>query len=78
MFETVLYGIGFFLVTLLIQYICSNIKKKKHGIISSFWVGTNTVVVICIMGIVFKEMNYFAAVIGFVLADDIGKSKGWH
>ena len=30
MFETVLYGLVFFLITLLIQYILSNIRKKKE------------------------------------------------
>lgn len=77
MFETVLYGVIFFLITLLIQYILSNIRKKRNGT-SRFWIGTNAVVTICMMGIIFKEINYFAAAIGFLLADEIGKSNGWH
>lgn len=77
MFELVLYGVGFFLITLLIQYILSSIKKKRRSV-SHVWTGINAVISICAMGIVFKEINYFAAVIGFLLADEIGKSNGWH
>lgn len=77
MFETVLYGLVFFLITLLIQYILSNIRKKRNGK-SCFWIGTNAAVAICMLGIIFKEINYFAAVIGFLLADEIGQSNGWH
>lgn len=67
----------FFLITLLIQYILSNIRKKRNGK-SCFWIGTNAAVAICMLGIIFKEINYFAAVIGFLLADEIGQSNGWH
>ena len=77
MFEKILYGVGFFLITLLIQYLLSNRRKNRNDK-SYFWVGSNTIVVICVMGIVLKDINYLAAVIGFVFADDIGKSKGWH
>ena len=75
MLETILYAFGFFLITLLLQYLLSR-RKNKCGV--AIWEGTNTVIVICVLGIAMKNINYLAAILGFVVADEIGKSVGWH
>ena len=74
MLEMILYAVGFLLITLILQYLLSKRKNKVMAI----WQGTNTVIVICILGMVTKNINYLAAVLGFVIADEIGKSAGWH
>lgn len=75
MLEMILYAVGFLLITLILQYLLS--KRKNKGVMA-IWQGTNTVIVICILGIVTRNINYLAAVLGFVIADEIGKSAGWH
>lgn len=75
MLEMILYTVGFFLVTLLIQYLFSKRKNKSNFTI---WQGTSTIVAICILGIVFHNINYLAAILGYVMADGIGKEVGWH
>lgn len=75
MLEIIMYGVGFFLITLLIQYLLSKRKNKSK---LSIWEGTSVIIAICMMGIVFQNINYFAAILGFVVADGIGKEIGWH
>lgn len=75
MLEMILYAVGFFLVTLLIQYLLS---KRKNRSKLTIWQGTSSIVAICILGIVFQNINYLAAILGFVIADEIGKEVGWH
>lgn len=71
-----IYGIVFFLITLLIQYLLRNYRKKGGKF--NFWTGAECVVVICMLGIIQKELYYFAVAIGFLLADRIGEQAGWH
>ena len=75
MLEMILYAVGFFLVTLLIQYLFSKRKSKSN---LTIWQGTSTIVAICILGIVFYNINYLAAILGYVIAVRIGKEVGWH
>lgn len=75
MVEKVMYGVGFFAVTLIIQVLLS---KRNHSSKIRIWEGANTVVAICILGLVFGNINYFAAICGFVLADNVGRKSGWH
>lgn len=72
MLEMVLYVLCFFTITLLLQYIFSKEKKVV------FWQGMNTVIVICIWGIITHNIACFAAILGFIIADEIGKAVGWH
>lgn len=71
-----LYGMAFFIITLLIQRLLCNYKKKGGRL--NIWIGWECLVVICILGIIQKEIAYFAAAIGFILADQIGEKLGWH
>ena len=77
MSEMVLYGIGFFLITLLIQFLLSerNCRKNKQ---TTFWTGSSAIITICVLGIIDRNIHYLAAILGFVIADEIGKSAGWH
>ena len=71
------YGIGFFICTLLLQYILYKVRKnnnKQHPI----WAGTSVVIIVAMTGVVTKNPAYLGAVIGYVAADRIGKDLGWH
>lgn len=77
MLKMILYAICFFVVTVLIQYILSRFgKNQKTGI--KIWTGTSAIVVICLLGIYSNNICYLAAVLGFAVADEIGKIVGWH
>lgn len=77
MFKIVFYAIGFFLITLLFQYLLHRVRKNGNRGKGAVWVGRNAAVVICILGVVTKNINYLGAVLGFLLADGIGKQMGW-
>lgn len=34
-------------------------------------------IAICVLGVVINNINYLGAVLGFLLADEIGKQVGW-
>lgn len=72
----IVYAIGFFLITITIQYLLHKFNKNSGN--NKFWTGTNTVVVICTLGLIQNKISYLAAVIGFILADEIGKTQKWH
>ena len=71
-----IYGIAFFLITLLIQYLLRN--YNNHGRKLTLWTGTGCVIIICIIGLLQADLNYYAAAIGFAIADQIGIRVGWH
>ena len=77
MFELILYAIGFFLITLLFQYLLHRFRKNRNQGQGAIWVGRSAAIVICVMGIVSKNINYLGAVLGFLMADEIGKKMGW-
>ncbi len=77
MLEYICYGIGFFFATLLIQYITFRVlskKEKKYKI----WTGLDCIVILSLFGILYDKSCYFAAIVGFAIADEIGKKAGWH
>ena len=78
MLELVIYGIGFFICTLIIQYILHIIRKNHNQGVNGIWVGNRAIIVLCIMGIIKHNIGYLAAVLGFICADEIGKAAGWH
>ena len=71
MLELIIYGIGFFVLTLLLQYVLSKFRKNGNQGNSAIWVGNNVIIVICIFGIMQHNIDYFAAIIGFIIADKI-------
>lgn len=78
MFELVFYAIGFFLITLFIQYLFHRFRKNGNRGKGAIWVGRSAAIVICVMGILSKNVNYLGAVLGFLMGDEIGKKMGWH
>ena len=77
MLEYLLYGVVFFLITLLIQYFMYGRGKNRKRTFD-FWKGSNVVIILCVLGLTFHEIHYLASVIGFVIADEMGKKNGWH
>lgn len=77
MFELTLYAVGFFLITLLFQYLLHRFRKNRNRGQGVIWVGRSAAIVICVIGIVSKDINYLGAVLGFLMADEIGKKMGW-
>lgn len=77
MFTMVLYVAGYFLITLLLQFVLHKFRKNGNRGNDALWVGRSAVLVICIMGMLSKNVNYLGAVLGFLMADGIGKKMGW-
>ena len=78
MLELVIYGIGFFLCTLLIQYLLYKIRKNHNHGTNSIWVENRAIIVLCVVGIMNHNIVYLAAILGFICADEVGKAMGWH
>lgn len=72
-----MYGIGFFLITILVQYsiykIRNNVPQNKNGVM----VGKNTIIALCMLGLISNNIYFLSAVIGLAIADEIGKIMGW-
>lgn len=77
MLKIVFYAIGFFLLTLLLQYLLHKVRKNGNRGKGAVWVGRSAAIVICIMGGITQNINYLGAVLGFLMADEIGKQMGW-
>ena len=77
MFEMILYGVGFFVITIIFQWLLHKVRKNHNQGDSAIWVGTGAVIVISMFGIVTSNVNYFAAVLVFILGDEVGKRAGW-
>jgi hypothetical protein len=78
MLELVVYGIGFFVCTMIIQALLAKIRKNGNKGNTAIWVGSNAIMIICIVGLITKNINYLAAVLGFIVADEIGQAVGWY
>ena len=72
-----MYGIGFFLITILVQYsiykIRNNVPQNKNGVM----VGKNAIIALCMLGLISNNIYFFSAVSGLAIADEIGKIMGW-
>lgn len=78
MMEFTIYGIGFFLCTLLIQYMLFKVRKNHNHGLNGIWVGNRAILVLCVVGIMNHKIGYLAAILGFIFADEAGKAAGWH
>lgn len=67
----------FFIFTLTVQWLLHRVRKNHNRGASAMWVGTSVIIGMCILGIITKNINYFAAILGFVLGDEVGKEAGW-
>lgn len=73
MLEIILYAIGFFIFTIFLQWLLHKVRKNHNHGKSAIWVGNGAIVVICVMGLMTKNINYFSALLGFVVGDEVGK-----
>lgn len=73
MLETILYAIGFFIFTIFLQWLLHKVRKNHNQGNSAIWVGNGAIIVICVMGLMTKNINYFSALLGFVVGDEVGK-----
>ena len=77
MLEIICYAIGFFVFTLLFQYLLYRFRKNGNRGKNAVWVGQKAAIVICVIGIITIDLNYLGALLGFLMADNIGKHMGW-
>ena len=72
-----MYGIGFFMITILVQYsiykIRHSVPQNKNGVM----VGKNAIIALCMLGLISNNIYFLSAVIGLAIADEIGKIMGW-
>ncbi|MFG6330126.1 MAG: hypothetical protein K1W06_11775, partial [Lachnospiraceae bacterium] len=59
------YGIGFFIATILPQYILHKLRRDGNKGKTPLWVGTSAIIILCVCGLIMKNVAYLAAVIGF-------------
>lgn len=78
MIEIIMYAIGFFLCTIFLQWLLHKVRKSRNMGNSAIWVGNGAIFVICVIGLMTNNINYFAAVLGFITGDEVGKQVGWH
>lgn len=77
MLETILYAVGFFIFTIFLQWLLYKVRKNHNQGNSAIWVGSGAIIVICVMGLMTKNVDYFAALLGFIVGDEVGKQAGW-
>ena len=77
MLEIKLYAIGFFILNIFLQWLLHKVRRNHNQGNSAIWVGNGAIVVICVMGLMTKNINYFSALLGFVVGDEVGKQAGW-
>ena len=68
-----MYGIGFFIATILIQYLFYKVKHNTPQRTNGIMVGTNAIVAICVLGVISHNVYFFSAVIGLAMADKLGR-----
>lgn len=78
MFEIILYAVVFAACTAFLQWTMNKVRKNHNQGKFAIWVGTDAIMVLCVVGLITKDINYFAAVLGFLFGDAIGKQAGWH
>lgn len=78
MLKLTIYGIGFFLCTLMIQYLLFKVRKNHNHGSTGVWIGSRAILVLCVVGIIDHNVGYLAAIVGFICADEVGKGMRWH
>ena len=72
-----IFALVFFMFTLIAQWLLHKVRKNHNRGASAMWVGTSVIIGMYVLGIITKNINYFAAILGFVLGDEVGKQAGW-
>ena len=73
MLELVIYGIGLFLCTLLIQYLLYKIRKNHNHGTNSIWVGNRAIIVWCVVEIMNHNVGYLAAILDLSVRMRLGR-----
>ena len=60
-----------------LQWLLHKVRKNHNQGNSAIWVGSGAITVICVMGLMTKNVDYFAALLGFIVGDEVGKQAGW-
>ena len=77
MIKYIVYALGFFIATLLIQWMVFRISKGNGGK-WQIYTGPTAIISLCIIGLIEREIAFLAAIIGFVIANEIVVALGWH
>ena len=77
MLETILYAIGFFIFTIFLQWLLHKVRKNHNQGNFTIWAGNEVIIAVCLLGLMTKNVNYFAALLGFVVGNEVGKKAGW-
>ena len=77
MLETIVYLVGFFILTMFIQWLLHTVRKNHNTGNSAIWAGDEVIIAVCLLGLMTKNVNYFAALLGFTVGNEIGKKAGW-
>lgn len=77
MLETILYTIGFFIFTIFLQWLLHKVRKNHNQGNFAIWAGNEVIIAVCLLGLMTKNVNYFAALLGFVVGNEVGKKAGW-
>ena len=77
MLETIVYLLGVFILTMFLQWLLHKVRRNHNQGNSAIWVGNGAIIVICAMGLMTKNVDYFPALLGFVVGNEVGKQAGW-
>lgn len=77
MVTILIFILVFFIFTITAQWLLHRVRKNHNRGASAMWVGISVIIGMCVLGIITKNINYFAAILGFVLGDEVGKEAGW-
>lgn len=77
MLETIVYLLGFFILTTFLQWLLHKVRKNHNTGNSAIWTGNEVIIAVCLLGLMTKNINYFSALLGFVVGDEVGKQAGW-
>ena len=77
MLETIVYLVGFFILTMFLQWLLHKVRKNHNTGNSAIGAGNEVIIAVCLLGLMTKNVNYFAALLGFAIGNEVGKKAGW-
>lgn len=77
MLETIVYVIGFFLFSISLQWLLHKVRKSHNQGNPALWVGNEVIIAVCLLGLITKNVNYFSALLGFAVGNEVGKKISW-
>ena len=60
-----------------LQWLLHKVRKNRNTGNSAIWTGNEIIIAVCLLGLMTKNVNYFAALLGFVVGNEVGKQAGW-